>query len=209
MPAATQALLNDAAVDIETWISSEVDVVSAEQESAAFASGDGANKPKGFLSCTALADTAWSWGNFGYVATGTAGAFKAGIKPSQSICPCGFLFRRTLDGQKITAHSFAIQAALDNYSLKLVSLVEVSSMASLLSVAAVIATVASSAVLPGTKPMLVARANNDCSEAAAEVVAKTGGQLLSVQPSGDSCVITVLVQGNGERPRKVTVKMPM
>jgi predicted phage gp36 major capsid-like protein len=44
--------------------------------------GDGVNKPKGFLSCTAVADTAWSWGNLGYVATGTAGAFKPGIKPS-------------------------------------------------------------------------------------------------------------------------------
>jgi HK97 family phage major capsid protein len=82
MPAATQALLDDAAVDIETWVSSEVDVVFAEQESAAFASGDGVNKPNGFLSRTAVADTAWSWGNLGYVATGTAGAFKAGIKPS-------------------------------------------------------------------------------------------------------------------------------
>lgn len=48
MPAAIQALLDDAAVDIETWIASEVDVVLAEQESAALASGDGVNKPRGF-----------------------------------------------------------------------------------------------------------------------------------------------------------------
>ena len=82
-------------------------------------------------------------------------------------------------------------------------------MASLLSIAAVITTMAGSAVLPVTTPALVARSNGDCSEAAAQVVAKTGGQLLSVQPLGDSCVITVLVQGNGERPRKVTVKAPM
>ncbi|CAN7645049.1 hypothetical protein LJR030_001860 [Rhizobium sp. LjRoot30] len=52
--------------------------------------------------------------------------------------------------------------------------------------------------------------DGDCSAAAAQVVAETGGQLLSAQPSGDSCVITVLVQGNGsERPRKVRVKVPM
>ena len=82
-------------------------------------------------------------------------------------------------------------------------------MASPLSVAAAAAIMAGSAVLPVTTPTLVAHANSDCSEAAAEVVAKTGGQLLSVQPSGDSCVITVLVQGNGQRPRKVTVKVPM
>ena len=68
---------------------------------------------------------------------------------------------------------------------------------------------AGSTVLPTPTPTLVARVNSDCSEAAAEVVAKTGGQLLSAQPSGDSCVVTVLVQGNGQRPRKVTMKVPM
>jgi len=77
MPAATQALLDDAAVDIESWISSEVDIVFAEQEGTAFVTGDGVNKPKGFLSYAAVADAAWSWGNLGYVATGAAGAFKA------------------------------------------------------------------------------------------------------------------------------------
>ncbi|AYG58526.1 hypothetical protein [Rhizobium jaguaris] len=82
-------------------------------------------------------------------------------------------------------------------------------MASFLSIAAAAAVMAGSAVLPAPTPTVVARANGDCSEAAAEVVAKTGGQLLSAQPSGDSCVITVLVQGNGQRPRKVTMKVPM
>jgi hypothetical protein len=82
-------------------------------------------------------------------------------------------------------------------------------MASPLSVATAAAIMAGSSVLPVTTPTQVAHASGDCSEAAAEVVAKTGGQLLSAQPSGDSCVITVLVQGNGQRPRKVTVKVPM
>jgi hypothetical protein len=68
---------------------------------------------------------------------------------------------------------------------------------------------AGTSVLPVATPTAVARSSGDCSEAAAEVVAKTGGQLLSAQPAGDSCVITVLVQGNGQRPRKVTVKVPM
>jgi HK97 family phage major capsid protein len=77
MPAATQALLDDAAVDIEAWISSEVDTVFAEQEGAAFVAGDGINKPKGLLAYTAVADSAWSWGNLGYIATGAAGGFKA------------------------------------------------------------------------------------------------------------------------------------
>jgi hypothetical protein len=52
----------------------------------------------------------------------------------------------------------------------------------------------------------------DCGSAASRVVSDTGGQLLSAQPSSDgqTCVVTVLVQGNGnERPRKVTVRVPM
>jgi len=77
MPAATAALLEDAAVDVESWISAEVDAVFAEQEGTAFVSGDGTNKPKGFLDYTKVADGGWSWGNIGYIATGTAGGFKA------------------------------------------------------------------------------------------------------------------------------------
>lgn len=77
MPAATAALLDDAAVDIETWIASEVDIAFGEQEGTAFVSGDGTNKPKGFLSYTNVAEASWSWGNIGYIATGVAGAFKA------------------------------------------------------------------------------------------------------------------------------------
>lgn len=74
--ARVQALLDDAAVDIEAWISSEVDTVFAEQEGTAFVNGDGTSKPKGFLAYTTVADSAWSWGNLGYIATGAAGAFK-------------------------------------------------------------------------------------------------------------------------------------
>ncbi|MGV8936011.1 MAG: phage major capsid protein [Allorhizobium sp.] len=77
MPAATQALLDDAAVDIEAWIASEVDIAFAEQEGTAFVSGNGVNKPKGFLDYTAVADNGWSWGNLGYRATGMAGGFAA------------------------------------------------------------------------------------------------------------------------------------
>lgn len=77
MPAATQALLDDAAVDIEAWIAGEVDIVFAEQEGDAFIRGDGINKPKGFLSYAAVADSAWTWGNLGYIAIGAAGAWKS------------------------------------------------------------------------------------------------------------------------------------
>lgn len=75
MPAATQSLLDDAAVDIEAWIAAEVDTAFAEQEGAAFVSGDGVNKPKGVLAYDKVANANWSWGKIGYVATGSAGAF--------------------------------------------------------------------------------------------------------------------------------------
>ncbi|MBW9067881.1 phage major capsid protein [Agrobacterium pusense] len=77
MPAATQGLLDDAAVDIEAWIASEVDIAFAEQEAAAFVGGDGINKPKGFLAYTTVANNDWSWGNIGYVATGVSAGFSS------------------------------------------------------------------------------------------------------------------------------------
>ncbi|MEX2126860.1 MAG: phage major capsid protein, partial [Xanthobacteraceae bacterium] len=77
MPAATQTLLDDAAVNIDEWIAGEIDTVFAEQEGTAFVTGDGTNKPKGFLAYTAVAESAWQWGELGYIATGAAGAFAA------------------------------------------------------------------------------------------------------------------------------------
>ncbi len=77
MPAATQSLLDDAAVNVDQWIAEEVQTVFAEQEGAAFVSGDGTNKPRGFLDYTTVDDGSWTWGNIGYVPTGVDGAFPA------------------------------------------------------------------------------------------------------------------------------------
>ncbi|MGV8856710.1 MAG: phage major capsid protein [Devosia sp.] len=74
MPAATSAFLDDAAVDVGAWIADEVNAAFAAQETTAFVSGDGTNKPKGFLASTAVAEASWSWGNLGYIASGAAGA---------------------------------------------------------------------------------------------------------------------------------------
>jgi len=84
MPAATATLLDDAAVNIDEWIASEVELVFAVQEGAAFVNGDGSNKPKGFLQYTTVANGSWSWGNLGYVASGAAGAFAAS-NPSDAL----------------------------------------------------------------------------------------------------------------------------
>lgn len=75
MPAATQTLLDDTAIDIDQWIAAEVEMAFAEQESAAFVSGDAVKKPKGFLDYTSVDESSWTWGNIGYVLTGVSGAF--------------------------------------------------------------------------------------------------------------------------------------
>ncbi len=84
MPAATSTLLDDAAVNVDEWIAEEIRLAFAEQEGTAFVTGDGINKPKGFLSYATVANDSWTWGNLGYVATGTDGGFAA-ASPSDNL----------------------------------------------------------------------------------------------------------------------------
>ena len=77
MPAATPTLLDDAAVNIDEWIASEVELAFAAQEGTAFVTGDGAAKPKGFLSYPTAANDSWLWSKIGYIATGVAGNWPA------------------------------------------------------------------------------------------------------------------------------------
>ncbi|MET3667889.1 phage major capsid protein [Caulobacter sp. 1776] len=76
-PAATQALLDDAYVSIDEWLAEEVQDAFAAQETSAFVTGDGVNKPKGLLSYTAAPDASYAWGQVGYLATGVAGGWPA------------------------------------------------------------------------------------------------------------------------------------
>lgn len=72
MPKASQRLLDDSAFDIEGWLAGRIADKFARAEAAAFVSGDGIDKPTGFLSHPAVADTGWSWGRLGYVVSGAA-----------------------------------------------------------------------------------------------------------------------------------------
>ncbi len=81
MPSATQAILDDALVDVDAWVAEEVETVFAEQESNAFLTGNGTTQPRGVLTAPMVADTSWSWGNIGVLNTGAAGAF-ASANPS-------------------------------------------------------------------------------------------------------------------------------
>jgi HK97 family phage major capsid protein len=73
-PAATQTLLDDARVDIGAWLAEEVNIEFGEQEGAAFFSGDGVVKPRGFLSEPTVANASYAWGKLGFVKTGVAAA---------------------------------------------------------------------------------------------------------------------------------------
>jgi HK97 family phage major capsid protein len=77
MPAATSTLLDDSAVNIDQWLAEEVNIAFARQEGSAFISGDGVNKPKGFLSYPTVANSAYVWGSLGTISTGVAGGFPA------------------------------------------------------------------------------------------------------------------------------------
>lgn len=77
LPKASQRLLDDSAFDVEGWLASRIADKFSRAEGVAFISGDGIDKPKGFLTYTAVDDASWAWGDLGYVATGADGDFAA------------------------------------------------------------------------------------------------------------------------------------
>ncbi|WP_334037910.1 phage major capsid protein [Burkholderia gladioli] len=78
-PAATQRSLDDIFFDVEAWISSEVVQEFTEQENAAFTSGDGDKKPKGFLAYASnnKRDDARDFGTLQFVGSGAAAAISS------------------------------------------------------------------------------------------------------------------------------------
>ena len=78
-PAASQAMLDDAAFDVETWLAGEIAGEFARAEGAAFVSGSGVDRPRGFLTGPTYADSDATrpFGALQTVATGVAGGFAA------------------------------------------------------------------------------------------------------------------------------------
>lgn len=78
-PRISQKLVEDAAVDVVGWLARKVADKFARGFNAAFVTGDGVGKPRGFASYTtaATADGSRSWGVFEHVATANNGAFAA------------------------------------------------------------------------------------------------------------------------------------
>lgn len=73
LPKASQRLLDDSAFDIEGWLATRIADKFARAEAASFVSGNGIDKPKGFLDHTSVDNDIWSWGNIGYVPSGVSG----------------------------------------------------------------------------------------------------------------------------------------
>ncbi|AMK19338.1 phage major capsid protein [Sphingobium sp. MI1205] len=78
-PQATQRMLDDAFFDSEAWLAAELADEFAKAEGAAFISGNGTNRPKGFLAYTinTSADGARTFGDLQMVKTAVAGDFAA------------------------------------------------------------------------------------------------------------------------------------
>jgi HK97 family phage major capsid protein len=74
-PATTQKALDDSRIDIAAWLADEVSIEFAEKEGAAFANGDGVNKPRGIFEYPKVANTSYAWGKVGFVISGDASAF--------------------------------------------------------------------------------------------------------------------------------------
>lgn len=81
-PQVTQQALDDIFFNVEQWVAESVAVEFARAEGAAFVSGDGTNKPKGFLNYTtaATADASRADATLQHIATGVSGDFAASNK---------------------------------------------------------------------------------------------------------------------------------
>jgi HK97 family phage major capsid protein len=78
-PQASQRILDDAAIDVESWLADKVADKFARVEGTAFVAGTGVGQPRGFTTypTAATGDNTRPWGTFERVNTGTNGAFAA------------------------------------------------------------------------------------------------------------------------------------
>lgn len=68
-PKATQKLVDDAAIDVESWLASKIADIFARKESTAFVSGSGVGQPRGILTY----ENGTNWGQIEQVNSGSSG----------------------------------------------------------------------------------------------------------------------------------------
>ncbi|KAB7616082.1 phage major capsid protein [Amylibacter sp. SFDW26] len=84
LPKASQRLLDDSAFDVEGWLASRVADKFSRAEGSAFVSGDGMDKPTGFLTYDSVQSGTEVWGELGHVLTGADGDFDP-VNPADAI----------------------------------------------------------------------------------------------------------------------------
>jgi HK97 family phage major capsid protein len=72
-PKATQKLVDDAAIDVESWLSGKIADIFSRMQNTSFVSGNGVGQPRGIL--TYAAGT--SWGTIQQIGTGSSGVITA------------------------------------------------------------------------------------------------------------------------------------
>lgn len=72
-PKATQKLIDDSSIDIESWLSEKVSEIFSRKENTAFITGDGVGKPRGILTY----DDGTDWGQIEQTNSGTSGVITA------------------------------------------------------------------------------------------------------------------------------------
>jgi len=84
-PSASQAMLDDAAFDVEAWLAGEIATEFARAEGAAFVGGTGVNRPKGFLTApvSTAKDATRPLGTLQYLPSGAAEDF--GTAPDERL----------------------------------------------------------------------------------------------------------------------------
>lgn len=85
-PKATQKILDDSVFDVAGWLATKVGDKFGRSQAAAFVSGDGVGKPRGFATyaTAATTDATRAWGTFQHVATGASGGF-ASSNPTDAL----------------------------------------------------------------------------------------------------------------------------
>ena len=93
LPKVSQRLLDDSAFDVEAWLAQRIADKFARAEAQAFVNGDGVDKPRGFLDHTSVDEASWSWGNLGYVASGTTDTVGSGDALIELVYALGAQYR--------------------------------------------------------------------------------------------------------------------
>lgn len=91
-PRATQKLLDDASFDVEAWLVEKIADRLSRMENAAFISGNGERKPRGFLTYAAGTPSASAFNVIEQIATGQSAGF-AGTDPGDALIKLVFALK--------------------------------------------------------------------------------------------------------------------